>query len=288
MASLPIRRPATAPDDRIAPGRRSGDVLSGRLAIKVAWERGTIAYANAATAWNRRSGPSPSPPPPNPTLNLSLTRDQAVTELITAYFHRYGPATIRDATWWSGLPATDIKAALLASGRPVIAVASPWSEEPCVMFADQADESATSEAATGVQFLAHEDTALKAYFQTRGRYLGGLPPRRAFNQIGEVLPSILIDGNLAGTWSWNTRTASMDVDLVRGKIPAAVRRQVKARAAVLTETLRSAWTPRPPQRRTRAATRRSGQSSPSPANDAAVGMLTASLAIAARPAEYTR
>jgi hypothetical protein len=101
-----------------------------------------------------------------------------------------------------------------------------------------------------VQFLAHEDTALKAYFQTRGRYLGGLPPRRAFNQIGEVLPSVIVDGMLAGTWSWNPRTASVDVDLIAGKIPAPVRRQVKARATALTETLRSAWAPRLPSRRT--------------------------------------
>lgn len=265
---------------------RSGDVLSGRLAIKVAWERGTIAYLNAATAWNREARTFALTSAAYPALNLSLTRDQAVTELVTAYFDRYGPATVRDATWWSGLPATDITAALQASGRPVIPVASPWSEDPCLMFADQAGESATSEATTGVQFLAHEDTALKAYFQTRSRYLGGLPPQRAFNQIGEVRPSILIDGHLAGTWSWNTRTASIDVDLIAGKIPATTRRQVKARAAELTETLRSAWAPRPPTRRTPPAARhRSCQ--PSPANSSTADMRAASLTTAARPAEYT-
>ena len=43
------------------------------------------------------------------------------------------------------------------------------------MFASPAGESADSEVTTGVQFLAHEDTALKAYSQTRSRYLGDLP-----------------------------------------------------------------------------------------------------------------
>jgi Winged helix DNA-binding domain len=227
-----------------------GDVRTGRLAIKVAWERGTIAYINAATAWNREARTFALTSAAYPALDMFLTRDQAVTELVTAYFGRYGPATVRDATWWSGLSATDITAGLLASGRPVIAVATPWSGDPCLMFADQLDDSASNEATTGVQFLAHEDTALKAYFQTRGRYLGGLPQRRAFNQIGEVLPSVIVDGMLAGAWSWNPRTASVDVDLIAGKIPAPVRRQVKARAAALTETLRSAWAPRLPSRRT--------------------------------------
>jgi hypothetical protein len=229
---------------------RSGDVRTGRLGIKVAWERGTIAYINAATAWNREARTFALTSAAYPALNLSLTRDQAVTQLVTAYFDRYGPATVRDATWWSGLPAADITSALLTSGRAVIAVATPWSTDPCLMFADQADESASNEATTGVQFLAHEDTALKAYFQTRRRYLGGLPPRRAFNQIGEVLPSVTVDGMIAGTWSWNTRTASVDTDLIAGKVSAPVRRQVKARAAALTDTLRSGWAPRPPAPRT--------------------------------------
>jgi hypothetical protein len=128
---------------------------------------------------------------------------------------------MRDATWRSGLSAIDIATALQACGRPVISVATPWCNDPCLMFADQAAEgTAASEAApTGVQFLAHEDTALKAYFQTRNRYLGGLPQRRAFNQIGEALPCVIVNGVVTGIWSWNSRTASIDVDLVRGRVP---------------------------------------------------------------------
>jgi Winged helix DNA-binding domain len=265
---------------------RNTDVRTGRLAIKVAWERGTIAYINTATAWNRQARTFALTSAAYPALKLGLTRDQAVTELVTAYFDRYGPATIRDATWWSGLPATDITAALLASGRPIVALASPWSEDLCLMFADQLEESTSNEATTGVQLLAHEDTALKAYFQTRDRYLGGLPSRRAFNQIGEVLPSVIVDGMLAGTWSWNASTASVDVDLIAGKVPAPVRRQVKARAAALTETLRSGWAPRLPSRR--ALGGRAPLFAPSPvANSTAADTTAASLTTPARPAEYT-
>ena len=156
-----------------------------------------------------------------PALDLSLTRDQAVIELVTAYFDRYGPATLRDATWWSGLSVADITTALLACGRPLAAVATPWSEDPCLMFADPAAESADSEVTTGVQFLAHEDTALKAYSQTRSRYLGGLPQRQAFNQIGEALPTVVIDGMVVGSWSWDTRTASVLAELIPGRVPPA-------------------------------------------------------------------
>jgi hypothetical protein len=240
--------PHRAIESRLA--TRSQDVPAGRLAIKVAWERGTIAYINATTTWNREARTFALTSAAYPALDVSVTRGQAVTELVTAYFDRYGPATVRDATWWSGLPATDITAALLACERPVIAVVTPWSEDPCLMFGDQAEESAASEAiTTGVQFLAHEDTALKAYFQTRSRYLGGLPQQRAFNQIGEALPTVIVDGTVTGTWSWNTRTASVDVDLTPGMVSPPIRRQVKVRASVLTETLRTAWAPGPSSRR---------------------------------------
>jgi hypothetical protein len=112
------------------------------------------------------------------------------------------------------------------------------------MFADQAEENSSNNAiTTGVQFLAHEDTALKAYHQTRTRYLGSLPQRRAFNQIGEALPTVIIDGVVAGTWSWNTRTATVHTSLIPAKVTPVLRRQVKARADVLTEKLRAAWHP---------------------------------------------
>jgi NTP pyrophosphatase (non-canonical NTP hydrolase) len=226
-----------------------GGVLAARLALKVAWERGTIAYINAATVWNRETRTFALTSSAYPTLDLSLTRRQAISELVTAYFDRYGPATVRDAAWWSGLPATDITTALYGCGRPVITVATPWSEDPCLMFADRAEEGPGDEAAaTGVQFLAREDTALKAYHQTRDRYLAGLPQQRAFNQIGEALPTVIIDGIVVGTWSWDTRTASVRADMIRGRASEPVRRQVQARAAALTETFRSAWEPGPRSR----------------------------------------
>ncbi|WP_344829589.1 DNA glycosylase AlkZ-like family protein [Nonomuraea dietziae] len=60
-----------------------------------------------------------------------------------------------------------------------------------------------ADCATGVNLLAHEDVALKAYFETRRRYLGDLPAAAAFNQIGEVLPTILLNGRVVGTWTWD-------------------------------------------------------------------------------------
>lgn len=216
-----------------------------RLAVKLAWERGMIAYINVSSAWNREARSFALTTSAYPALDMSLTCAQAATALVTAYFQRYGPATIRDATWWSGLSAADIRTALLASGRQLVTVAAPWSQQPCIMFADQVPEALASQSVTGVQLLAHEDTALKAYRETRRRYLADLPERRAFNQIGEALPTIIIDGLVAGTWSWDPRARRIKTQVIPGKATPAAQRQIRARAAALTETLRSAWAPAP-------------------------------------------
>jgi hypothetical protein len=215
------------------------EVRAARLAVKVAWERGVIAYVNATDSWDREARTFALTASAYPGLDLSLTRDQAVTALVTAYFHRYGPATIRDAAWWSGLSATDVTAALRRSQRPLVTVATPWSVRPCLMFADQAAEADSYQETAGVQLLAHEDPALKAYHETRDRYLAGLPQRRAFNQIGEALPTITVNGIVTGIWSWDSRSRNIMVRMLPGKTTPAVRRQVRERAAVLADTLRA-------------------------------------------------
>jgi hypothetical protein len=215
------------------------EVQAARLAVKVAWERGVIAYVNASNSWDREARTFALTGSAYPGFNLSMTRDQAVTALVTAYFHRYGPATIRDAVWWSGLSATDITTALHRSQRPLVAVTTPWSARPCLMFADQAAEAASYANAVEVQLLAHEDPALKAYHETRDRYLAGLPQLRAFNQIGEALPTVTVNGVITGTWSWDSRSRDITVRMLRGKATSAVRRQVRERAAVLADTLRA-------------------------------------------------
>ena len=90
-----------------------------------------IAYINGSGTWNREARTFALTTSAYPGLDLTLSRDHAVTTLITAYFHRYGPATIRDATWWSGLSASDITAALRRSGRELIDCRHPV-ERPAV------------------------------------------------------------------------------------------------------------------------------------------------------------
>jgi hypothetical protein len=112
------------------------------------------------------------------------------------------------------------------------------------MFADRLEEfRAAGPIQTGVNLLAHEDTALKAYFQTRTRYLRDIPQNRAFNQIGEALPTVMVQGAIVGTWQWDPASRHVRLLLLRGQVSPIVRRTARQRAEALTETLRQGWAP---------------------------------------------
>jgi winged helix DNA-binding protein len=64
----------------------------------------------------------------------SLTREEALAELVRRYFTSHGPATIRDFVWWSGLTTADARAGLAMLGSAVcdevIEGVTCWSHEP--------------------------------------------------------------------------------------------------------------------------------------------------------------
>lgn len=225
-------------------GRRGIALTTARLAIKVGWERGGLCYLNRTTGWNREIRTFGLTRTAYPGLNLDQPREQATAILIGAYFDRYGPASIRDAMWWSALPASVITQALADTGRELVALTTPWTEDLAYMFRDrfeQFTESPGRRVPERISFLAHEDVALKAYNQTRTRYLGDLPERAVFNQIGEVLPTVMIDGRLVGTWSWNKTARRVEPTLIRGRTSPQQRKRVREHAEMLSGTLLRGW-----------------------------------------------
>ena len=223
---------------------RHTTAMAVRLALKLAWEQGQFTYVNETTGWNREHRKFALTSVLYPQLDMAMDRRRATAELMHAYFDRYGPASMRDAMWWSGLSRSAITAAMAASGREWVAVQTPWADAPLYMHRQRFEEFQATNAAewhTGLNFLAHEDVALKAYFETRQRYLGELHPRQAFNQIGEVLPTIVVDGQVVGTWAWDTTTKAIVCKAARGAASTDARVNIKKQSLTLSAALRQGW-----------------------------------------------
>lgn len=215
-----------------------------RLALKLAWEQGVLTYRNDAPGWNRENRKFDLTAKLYPGLDMSMDGSKAAGELIREYFDRYGPASLRDAMWWSGLPRSAVITAMNESARRFTAVHAPWCQSSLYMYDDRHDEfqdEASQPQALDLNFLAHEDVALKAYFESRVRYLGRLPPRRAFNQIGEVLPTIMHGGQIIGTWAWDVSKMAVTCSIIRGYGSRELGNEVRRQAKALSGTLRLRW-----------------------------------------------
>jgi hypothetical protein len=128
-----------------------------------------------------------------------------------------------------------------------MALQASWSDSTFYMFRDRFEEFQDEREKchvrreTALNFLAHEDVALKAYFESRSRYLNGVRADAAFNQIGEVLPTILFGGMVVGTWAWERKAKRASWQVIPGRLPTEVRRQVVAGIKGLSDGLQAGY-----------------------------------------------
>ncbi|GAA3790238.1 hypothetical protein GCM10022226_06400 [Sphaerisporangium flaviroseum] len=108
-----------------------------RLALKLAWERGTLTYLNTAGGWNREVRTFALTRDVCPGLDTCLPASVAVEQLMSAYLDRYGPVSIRDATWWSGLSRAAVLAGLDRAAVKLVEVRAPWSTSRLYMSAER-------------------------------------------------------------------------------------------------------------------------------------------------------
>lgn len=215
-----------------------------RLALKLAWEQGVLAYRNDTSHWNREIRTFGLTAKFYPDLDMSMDRNEAAGHLIREYFNCYGPASLRDAMWWSGLSRLAIVTAMNESARSFVAIQTSWCQSLLYMYEDQYNQFQNTVARTqtpALNLLAHEDVALKAYFESRARYLGKLAPRCVFNQIGEALPAIIHNGQVAGTWAWNPNQLAVTYTLMLDYNSPGLHKAIRSQANKLSEALRLRW-----------------------------------------------
>jgi len=140
-------------------------------------------------------------------------------QLFEWYIAAYGPAHINDWTWWTGWGhrrARCVAERARNSGRVVPVRVEGLSGE-LLVTAGVAPPS--SDEPTGrLDVLAYEDPSVKAYFDSRERYLSGCPTEWLFWHAGESQACVLRDGLLAAVWRYERRTKTVAIAFTR-KLP---------------------------------------------------------------------
>ncbi len=128
----------------------------------------------------------------------SLTREEALAKLSLRYFTSHGPATIQDFTWWSGLPAGEIRKALEMVKSNLV---SEKIDNQIFWFANSA---IVKSAIQPVYFLPAFDEFMISY-KDRSASLAPEFSNKAITSNGIFKPIIVADGKVIGTWSRETK-----------------------------------------------------------------------------------
>jgi hypothetical protein len=177
-----------------------------RAALKELWEEGSLCYLNFSDRLGGEERRYGSLQREFPNLNLNkIDVESAQRQLVAAHVYSYGPVTVKDISWWSGLSSRRILSILKHLRRSITQVIVDGF--PYDFFIDsntlewiQHNKLSTEPWA---EFLAYEDPSLKGYYQSRRRYVSDEFSMSLFNKIGEARASIICSGEVVGIWGWN-------------------------------------------------------------------------------------
>ena len=174
--------------------------------IKQLWEEGTLCYLNMSDHWGSEMRVYGYTPLLYPTIQWqSLSSAEAQEKLVYSHIARFGPVTETDICWWSGLSKEVVRKSIATLRDRLCIVHLQNLEQTCYMTIEdrEAFEDFRPPEDHWLCLLAYEDPSLKAYFETRTRYIEPCSYDMLFNQIGEARASIMVDGEVTGIWSWD-------------------------------------------------------------------------------------
>jgi hypothetical protein len=157
----------------------------------------------------------------------ALPEDEALTELVRCWLAAFGPATIADLAWWTGLGVTRVRAAVAA----LAAVEVSLDGERGVLLPE--DVEPEPPAAPAAAFLPSLDPTTMGW-KGRSWYLGEHGPA-LFDTSGNAGPTVWWDGRVVGGWTQRP-TGEVAYKLLED-VGAEARDAIQREAAVLEDWL---------------------------------------------------
>jgi len=122
------------------------------------------------------------------------SREESLAELAIRYFSSHGPATVKDFAWWSGLTATDGKAAFELVKNQLTS-----TDENGNTYWQGHDNPPATDFSSAV-FLAPDYDEYLVGYADRQALLHPKIQTKVDLTFGLLSPTILIDGLIAGDW----------------------------------------------------------------------------------------
>lgn len=154
---------------------------------------------------------------------------EATKALLMRYLNHIAPSTVNDIAYFFGFPKGRVKELLSELSAKSIMIDGK-------LYFYMGDIYADCQDIPKCIFLSGFDQLMLGYQKKESIYLKSEYLRGVFNLAGIVMPSVLLDGNVAGTWKKKNRT--LEVKCFR-EISAEERNGIEKSAGLLWEDIRA-------------------------------------------------
>ena len=155
---------------------------------------------------------------------------QAQAELLRRYLRAYGPATLQDFAHWSLISMAEVK----ALGPLIEAEVADYNGMLLLREDMKALQNASSET-NSVHLLPYFDVYLLAH-RFKEHFLKPQFYKRVYRNQGWISPVVLINGEIAGVWSYKVSRKALEVEIdLFSRVGPLTRAQIKDRAAELAD-----------------------------------------------------
>lgn len=151
-----------------------------------------------------------------PDIDLNEPNEaSAVTLLVQYYLLSFGPTTVEDIIWWTGLNKTTIKNALKKIQQEIVPVKIEGFKDSFITLkSDKVLKTTTHSSYQIVNLLPALDSYIMGYKQ-RERYLSYEIYDRVFDRSGNATSTILLDGRVVGVWDLEEEELTVKIHLFK-------------------------------------------------------------------------
>jgi len=155
---------------------------------------------------------------------------QAQKELFRKYLRAYGPATLHDFAHWSLISMVEVRAL-----RPLLDSEITEHNGLLLLREDMKTLQSTSPEMNSVHLLPYFDVYLLAH-RFKEHFLKPRFYKNVYRNQGWISPVVLIDGEIAGVWSYNLARKTLEIEIeLFARVNSRTRKQIKDRAKELAD-----------------------------------------------------
>jgi hypothetical protein len=169
-----------------------------------------------------------------------LTEKEAQDALLRRYLRRYSPATPTDFAFWTGSSVKEISAIWnrLLESQPEALVQVKIEGKPAWLFRENLPELlAASEEYLPTRLLPTYDVYVLAH-KDKSQYLDMTYYKRVYREAAIVSAVVLIDGQVAGVWSYTRKSKKVEVRVeLFNEVPQFRKDEIEVEAVKLGQFL---------------------------------------------------